>query len=103
MAQEQAHQRGPVDELPAIDTPDIPGLIEGRIVHFVLDHGPAKGEHRPAIIVKVWDRTRHAAELTVFTEKYDVPAGQPATLQRSAVPYSEEGALGAWHWIEKHP
>lgn len=30
------------------------GLTEGRIVHYVLPDGSYAGEHRPAIVVKVW-------------------------------------------------
>lgn len=30
------------------------GLTEGRMVHFVLPDGNNTGEHRPAIVVKVW-------------------------------------------------
>ena len=29
----------------------------GKIVHFVLDSGPSKGQHRPAMIVRVWAET----------------------------------------------
>lgn len=47
----------------------------GRIVHYILPSGPKKGEHRPALIVKVWESDAHPdghpdnlVQLQVFTD-----------------------------------
>lgn len=44
------------------------GLTEGRIVHYVLPDGNHEGEHRPAIIVKVWNKTTGYVNLQVFVD-----------------------------------
>lgn len=42
------------------------GLVEGRIVHYVMPDG----KHTPAIVVKVWDHTgpNGTSNLQVFTD-----------------------------------
>jgi hypothetical protein len=84
------------------------GLTEGRIVHFVLPDGPHAGEHRPAIVVKVWrqgDGTPPAngySNLLVFmdgTNDGDQFAG--CLSWQTSVVYSDQAARRTWHWIEK--
>lgn len=80
------------------------GLTEGRIVHFVLPDGPCKGEHRPAIVVKVWDRGGNAGtcNLQVFTDfDNDGSAYKGGQHWATSVVYSEEPKERTWHWIEK--
>jgi hypothetical protein len=96
------------DEPKAID-----GLTEGRIVHFVMPNG----EHRPAIVVRVWGSgpCEGYANLQVFTDgsndatelptdesplPYDqVKAGM--VWVTSVCPDDETKAPGTWHWIER--
>lgn len=87
------------------------GLIEGRIVHYVLD----EKEHRPAIVVKVWrnyDGSVHEdglCNLQVFTDgtndRYHsdhLPAGfESGICWLTSRLYSEEPVPGTWHWIER--
>lgn len=87
------------------------GLIEGCIVHYVLENGPSVGEHRPAIIVKVWEthREQGTVNLQVFTDgTNDVDPRDPQTNSyakgmtwATSVPYSEEPRPRTWHWIER--
>lgn len=92
------------------------GLTEGRIVHYVLQNG----EHRPAIVVKVWQQSDYDPEgnvsglpkspengcsnLQVFMDsdaegKYN---DQMLPISwRTSVLYSEEKEPSTWHWIEK--
>ena len=87
------------------------GLIEGRIVHYVLENGPSRGEHRPAIIVKVWEahREQGTINLQVFTDgNNDVDPREPQSVSygkgiawATSVPYSEEPKPRTWHWIER--
>ena len=85
------------------------GLIEGRIVHFVLADGRSPGEHRPAIVVKVWRNTDNTppangcSNLQVFTdgEGGNYNDGLPRLLWQTSVLYDPDGAPGTWHWIEK--
>ncbi len=93
------------------------GLTEGRMVHFVMPNG----EHRPAIITRVWDRTGSTgcANLSVFTD-YTNDSGHNAAernlladagidfsqvagghIWKTSQMYSEERKPGTWHWIEK--
>lgn len=90
------------------------GLIEGRIVHFVLPDG----RHTPAMLVKVWN-DNGLSNLQVFTdgsnslpyspedkEKFknfginldEVAHGHIWMTSRS---YSEAMEPGTWHWVEK--
>lgn len=85
------------------------GLTEGRIVHFVMPDG----EHRPAIVVKVWDKERGSVNLSVFTDhSNDLDGFPPEGPTRDSVergllwatsvkPDEETKARGTWHWIEK--
>jgi len=89
------------------------GLIEGRIVHYVMPNG----EHRPAIVVNVWDVTGVCdgyINLQVFTDfgndAMNVPSNEPETkaqvnagrLWATSVCFDDDEKLpGTWHWVEK--
>lgn len=79
------------------------GLTAGRIVHFVIpDDTRNAGEHRPAIIVKVWDQTSGNANLHVFYDgsNDDAVDGQGDAWITSVL-FSEEPQSRTWHWPEK--
>lgn len=77
------------------------GLTEGRIVHYVLDEGSNKGEHRPAIVVKVWNKESGVCNLHVFTDGYNDDL-EDYILPTSVSPdFNNIPLLGTWHWIEK--
>lgn len=76
----------------------------GRIVHFVLD----SGEHRPAMIVRVWGEGTpyvSSVQLQVFTDsdaeaKYNDKL--PPVMWRTSV--TEDATAerkGSWHWPER--
>lgn len=93
------------------------GLTEGRMVHYVLSNG----QHRPAIVVKVWKVTEQGGvpratenglvNLTVFVDgrndilpsenTFDPKNPDILLLRVTSVLYSEEPKLNTWHWIEK--
>lgn len=76
------------------------GLTEGRMTHYVLDSGPSEGQHRPAIVVKVWNKESGMVNLAVLTDFSN--DGYPSGLiWKTSVGYSEEPLLNTWHWIEK--
>ncbi len=105
------------------------GLVEGRIVHYILGEEDTiqinrrrvpgaghsknwsmgaqahvgnpvvKGEHYPAIVVKVWLHEfgdEPGVNLQVFLDGND---SFWALSKRYSEPKNEE--LGTWHWIEK--
>lgn len=79
------------------------GLTEGRMVHYVLPDGCGKGEHRPAVVVRVW---RHHApdmvNLLVFTDaENDGFFATQAVQWRTSVHNDPDGKPGTWHWIER--
>lgn len=87
-------------------TEKMAGLTEGRNVHFVL----APGEHRPAIIVKVWSHYSGSCNMQVFLDgandryhnallpdDFDFEKGM---VWKTSVLYSENKEPGTWHWIE---
>lgn len=75
------------------------GLTEGRIVHYVLEGGRNAGQHRPAIIVKVWGQDNGCCNLTMFPDwSNDGLNGMEWQTSRL---FSESGELGTWHWIER--
>lgn len=84
------------------------GLTEGRQVHFVLPDGPHAGEHRPAVVVKVWrmgDGTLPAngySNLVVFMDGTNDGAEHGGCIYwATSIEYSEEPKPRTWHWIER--
>lgn len=84
-------------------TEQVPSI--GRVVHFVLDIGRSKGEHRPAIIVRIWDvdpKPESLCQLQVFTD--DNNDGLPPVLWATSVHQdAETKAPRTWHWPEFVP
>jgi hypothetical protein len=85
------------------------GLTEGRIVHYVLSEGVNKGQHRPAIVVRVWRVTQDdgtqkppengCCQLQVFTDESN--DGLPAVMWVTSCTHDAEASPRSWHWIEK--
>lgn len=86
------------------------GLTEGRIVHYVMPGG----EHRPAIIVKVWSKESGVVNMQVFTDStndynrkletlnpYNVEMKAGLAWRTSISPDLETQRPGTWHWIEQ--
>jgi hypothetical protein len=77
----------------------------GRIVHYVLsEHDNVRnvGEHRPAIIVKVWGP--QCVQLQVFMDgsNDDVRFSPSGVMWQTSVSQDEEGKKGrTWHWPER--
>lgn len=73
------------------------------IVHYVLRDGRSKGEHRPAIIVKIW--STEMVQLQVFTDSTNDfekgTAGADGILWATSVHYDEAAEPGTWHWPEE--
>lgn len=86
------------------------GLTEGRIVHYVMPDG----EHRPAIVVRVWDKDMGMVNLTVFPDWRNDSSGTDVNGKQYIMPgtcvngllwetsrlYSEGKEPYTWHWIE---
>ncbi len=78
------------------------GLIEGRMVHFVMPDG----DHRPAVIVRVW-RDQQAttpgySNLQAFADGgNDGPGNENGIRWETSVSYSETKEPRTWHWIER--
>jgi hypothetical protein len=83
----------------------IPGLSEGRIVHFVLSRGPSAGQHRPAIVVKDWKLPSGVVNLVVFLDGTNDTSSyyhdMPVTKWETSVAYSEDPKPFTWHWPER--
>lgn len=78
------------------------GLIEGRIVHYVLPDDNdclTPGQHRPAIVVKVWHEG--AVNLQVFTDFDNDYPRSDGHIWATSVEYDENKTEGTWHWIER--
>ena len=75
------------------------GLTEGRMTHYVLPDERNAGEHRPAIIVQVWDYEAGTSNLVVFCDGDNDGMGS-LILWRPSVRHSEDKEPGTWHWIE---
>lgn len=87
----------------------IAGFTEGRTVHYVLP----SGEHRPAIIVRAWDKEHSGngcANLQVLLDGTN-DLREPNNITReqadrgtlwatSIVMDNDEKRPGTWHWIE---
>ena len=84
----------------------------GRVVHYVVHEGPHAGEHRPALIVRVWSDT--CVNLVVMMDGDNDQAGgitngAPLTVWRTSIVYAAPDAEfpqpknGTWHWPEYVP
>jgi hypothetical protein len=97
------------------------GVIEGRIVHFVLE----SGEHRAAVVVRAWgdgggeigmvnlqvilDGTNDlfesvGKEIPPGACRFNKPSKEECekgTAWRTSVHFSNEPLEGTWHWPEK--
>jgi hypothetical protein len=101
MSEEKTNQNA-LDVKPALSQ----GLTVGRMVHYVLPEGRSLGEHRPAIVVRVWKDIPSYPEgtvnLQVFTDGSNDGRDHAAGIVwRTSVHYSEGKEPGTWHWIEK--
>lgn len=73
------------------------GVIEGRMVHYVLP----SGGHRAALIVKKQNENG-CCNLQVFTDGMnDGPKYEKGFVRVSSVNYSESPTPNTWHWIEE--
>lgn len=86
------------------------GLTEGRMIHYVLpeDHINA-GEHRAAIVVKVWNKESGTINAVVLLDGTNDFVPMLAALMGDVAPIAwttsirpdfEEKKPGTWHWIE---
>lgn len=84
----------------------------GRIVHYVLPEGNYPGEHRPAIIVKVWGdengnpQSDSLVNLQVFTDNVNdfitAHPGGSGILWRTSVHHDEDiKEPGTYHFPER--
>jgi len=78
------------------------GLVEGRIVHYVMPDGRHPGEHRPAIIVKVWGQDNGCSNLLVFTDfTNDYEKATDPVVWKTSIVYDADAKPATWHWIER--
>lgn len=75
----------------------------GRIVHYVLKDGNRQGEHRPAVIVRVW--TDSMVNLLVFAdgENDREYTDENYVYWSGSKENDESGTPGTWHWPEYVP
>lgn len=73
---------------------EMPGLTEGRIVHYVLQDG----SHRAAIVVRNWRTPGGCCNLQVFLDGEEIEGGRA---WRTSVLYSAKPQPHTWHWPEK--
>lgn len=74
----------------------------GRIVHFVLDEGKHAGEHRPAIVVRVW--SDDLINIEVFTDGENDGYGQSLRdniVWQTSVRRDDSHRPHTWHWPER--
>lgn len=77
----------------------LPGLTEGRCVHYVAYNG----RHLAAMVIGHEPSASYSnADLVVFTNMANVNGVKNFGVQfHQDVPHSEGAAPGTWHWIEK--
>lgn len=86
---------GPIVEATTTDVSIAPFV--GAIVHYVIPDGPQRGQHRPAIIVRLWNENR--ANLQVFTDSVNDGGRYESGLTWApSTQYSEVPTPGTWHW-----
>lgn len=71
-------------------------------MHYVLPEGRSAGEHRPAIVVRLWEPgggSTGYAQLQVFTDAGN--DGMNPVEWKTSVLFDENGKPGTWHWPER--
>ena len=77
----------------------------GRIVHYVPEDGPSKGQHRPALIVRVWGDPANPepyVNLQVLLDGTNDGSLAGNSVWRTSVQpdQSSEPQPRTWHWPE---
>lgn len=80
-------------------------LTEGTIVHYVLPDGRSEGEHRPAIVVRVWryegkPQENGLCQLQVFVDGTNDYPDYSGSVWATSVEHSHDHLPGTWHFIE---
>lgn len=77
----------------------LPGLIEGRIIHYVAYNG----RHLAGMVIgHDGSQSYSQADLVIFTNTGNVNGVKNFGMQfHSDVEYSKEPKSGTWHWPEK--
>ena len=70
------------------------GLIEGRVVHYVI----GENIHRAAIVINVHSKELGTCDLFVFSMPQDERGG---FFMKTNCDYADTKISGTWHWIEK--
>lgn len=75
------------------------GLIAGRMVHYIVPCSEKEpGQHRAAVVTKVWGNTGGTVNLYVFPDaSYPLVNVTPTSVMFDASGQNQ----GQWHWIEK--
>jgi hypothetical protein len=83
----------------------MPGLIEGRVVHYTLPDGKRRGEHRAATVSYVWDHGAGLVNLHVLLNgdmDYAGHAHPGNNWLVEKVAFSADPKVeGCWHWMER--
>jgi hypothetical protein len=82
------------------------GLIEGRIIHYVMPDGRA---HRAAMIVQVFPQPQSDSpmcNITVFPDmlndhRYGPEWANTVGVGKGSIHYSETKEANTWHWPER--
>lgn len=74
-------------------------LTEGMIVHYVMPNGRYPGEHRPAMVVRIWPGA-HSVQLNVFVDFENDGYSTSPIWATSVVEDSSGQKPGTWHWPE---
>lgn len=79
------------------------GLAEGRIVHAVIKDRNSEFQHRPAVIVRVWNQETGTINLQIFTDGLnDGEEYASGIYWGTSYVYDPNGTgLMTWHWPEK--
>ena len=77
----------------------LPGLIEGRIIHYVAYNG----RHLAGIVIGFDKSTSYSqCDIVIFTNMSNVNGDKNFGMQfHQDISYSEESLPGTWHWVEK--
>lgn len=89
------------EEQATVERTPIPGLIEGRMVHYVIPVDQKNGgQHRAATICRVWDTDSGLCNLHVFWDGNNDNAVDRGPWLGS-IYYSDAKLPNTWHWMER--
>jgi hypothetical protein len=77
------------------------GLTMGKLVHYTLDNGPHRGQHRAAFVTVIKDQQAGLCNLMALVDEINDGFTAPFIWRTGIRPDPAGQTAGTWHYAEK--